>query len=77
MAGPNTEAFVEAIQWSLAHNIVQLAQPRPWWIIIYTFRQDRDDYAQPFALISKNEYGQPEGTVKVRMWNETGWARLH
>lgn len=75
MAG-QTQAFAEAIQWTLAHNIVQMAQPRPWFIVLYTYQRNRGDYAQPYAMISKNEYGQPEGTFKVRVWSNDGWDYL-
>ena len=68
-AGPLTQSFSEAIEWVVAHNVVQLAQPRAWWIVLYTYRRDLDDYAEPYALISKNEHGQPDGTYKVRIWD--------
>jgi hypothetical protein len=72
MAGV-AQQFVEAIEWTIAHNIVQFAQPRPWFIIIYVYRRDRDEDATPFAMISKNEHGQPENFLKVRVWEDDMW----
>jgi hypothetical protein len=75
-AGPIAQPFSEAIQWLVAHNVVQMAQPRPWWIVIYTYRRDSNDDAKPYAMISKNEYGQPEGTYKVRIWDGEAFDHL-
>lgn len=75
-AGPIAQPFSEAIQWIVAHNVVQLAQPRPWWIVIYTYRRGSEDDAQPYAMISKNEYRQPEGTYRVRMWDGEAFDHL-
>jgi hypothetical protein len=35
MAGPVTRTFVQAIEWTIAHDIVQLARDRPRYIAFY------------------------------------------
>lgn len=75
-AGPVAQRFSEAIEWIVAHDVVQLAKPRPWWIVIYTYRRDLDTRAQPYAMISKNEYGQPDDTYRVRIWDGDGFDHL-
>jgi hypothetical protein len=78
MAGPLAERFSQDISWIISHNIVQLAQPRPWFIVLYIYRTDREPIATPFALISRNEYRQPHDVFMVRVWDadEGTWDYL-
>jgi hypothetical protein len=35
MAGPVTNTFIQAIEWTIAHDILQLARNRPKYLVIY------------------------------------------
>jgi hypothetical protein len=71
MAGPLTQRFAQDISWIVSHNVVQFAQPRPWFLVIYVYNKDDTELAQPYAMISKNEPRQPQDYVRVRVWEGT------
>lgn len=67
MAGPTTRRFVEALEFTLAHEILQLARNRPKHLIIYTYEQGPS--AVPLVMISKYESDMTDNQFKVRVWD--------
>lgn len=64
--------FVEAIEWTLAHDIVQLAKPRPVYVVLYQFYHMDPWYegpyaCTPFAVVSMNEERMGDGQIRVRL----------
>jgi hypothetical protein len=67
MAGPTTRSFVEALEFTLAHEIVQLARNLPKHLVIYTYTQGPN--AVPLVMISKYESDMTDDQFKVRVWD--------
>lgn len=65
MAGPVARRFVEAIEFSLAHEIVQTAKNQPKRIIFYLYL-DGSDYGEPHSMICKYEKGMTDDQYKAR-----------
>ena len=65
MAGPITRRFVEAIEYTIAHEILQTVKNRPVSIVFYMYIIE-SHYAEPHSMISKYESGMTDNQFKVR-----------
>lgn len=68
MAGAIANRFVEAIEWVLAHDIVQTARNRPHHLVFYVYHHD-DLMGKPLAMVSKYEPDITDDQFKVRIWD--------
>lgn len=78
MAGPVARRFVEAIEKTLAEEIVSMAKNRPARLVFYLYLHD-SVYAMPFAMISKYEGDMNDEQFKVRTFGTEEfdeWDRL-
>lgn len=72
MAGPVARRFVEAIEKTLAEEIVSLAKNRPFRIVFYTYLVD-SFYAVPLAMICKYEDDMTDDQFKVKTYGSEDW----
>jgi len=81
MAGPVGRSFVQAIEWTMAHSIVQLASNQPKYLILFLCH-GAEDRARPFIMVSKYESDISDQQFKVRVWEselnpwEAHWSWL-
>lgn len=64
--------FVEAIEWTVANEVLQMCRNRPKHMIIYTYDAGPD--AVPLAMVSKYEDDLTDDQFKLRIWDpDIGW----
>ena len=69
MAGPITRRFVEAIEWTVAHNVVQMARNRPKHLVLFIRGMMRP---MPYLMITKYDEDLTDAQFKMRMYRGFG-----
>jgi hypothetical protein len=67
MAGPITRRFVEAIEWTVANEVVQLARNRPKHLVLFVRGFTRP---LPFIMVTKYDEDMTDRQFKLRIWED-------
>lgn len=69
MAGPVAHRFIEAIETTLAEEIVEWARNTPEHVVLYTYHENAPN-AVPLVMVSRFEAGMSDAQFKLRVWDE-------